>query len=545
LIGFHPTLIQPDTNATTTMLLADRRIALDARPAPARPAPLEVVMLGHCPPEGPARWDRVARDEPMLAEIAALGFTGEVARLRAWQRGTSLPAPQPGLSDDELRALQHLPLPIRSLGHYQTLFPQAFSAPTAQASRLAGNTAWLPWAVQDFFDGNEPGYEETRTLWVLRVPESAGVAGFLPQVRPDLAAPAGLGAFDRALAVPRAGLLLLPDLERLQVPARLPDVPRLRLPNPEPVFLPLGSASDDGHRERRLATEMPTADVSPDLAASLAPIARTLARRRPDLMCLMSVPFAVQAAGELPAPAAPWLALAQQAAGLGDALRQVQWLYPYLRGPGRPLVSASGMVAGLQARVAQRFGPWRSAAARALPAGALPWPPASAQQAAAWRAAGLSVLVQRNGRAMLDDEALPVPVLPSADLANMPRAQRARADWRSAEVQRFMGWLRRELQALGERLLFDVDAQDPRPEQALRHFFTQLHAAGALRGARPEQAFRIQAVAAGDSAESTLAFEIELAPAFPIDLIRISFVHDRADGTARVDARLDGDTGHG
>ena len=112
-----------------------------------------------------------------------------------------------------------------------------------------------------------------------------------------------------------------------------------------------------------------------------------------------------------------------------------------------------------------------------------------------------------------------------------------------------MGWLRRELQALGERLLFDVDAQDPRPEQALRHFFTQLHAAGALRGARPEQAFRIQAVAAGNSAESTLAFEIELAPAFPIDLIRISFMHDRADGTARVDASLvaslDGDTCHG
>ena len=331
--------------------------------------------------------------------------------------------------------------------------------------------------------------------------------------------------------------------------AQLPDVPRLRLPNPEPVFLPLGSAPDDGHRERRLPNEMPTADVSPALAASLAPIARALARRRPDLMCLMSVPFAVQAAGELPAPATPWLALAQQAAGLGDALRQVQWLYPYLRGPGRPLVSASGMVAGLQARVAQRFGPWRSAAARALPAGALPWPPASAQQAAAWRAAGLSVLVQRNGRAMLDDEALPVPVLPGAALANMPSAQRERADWRSAEVQRFMGWLRRELQALGERLLFDVDAQDPRPEQALRHFFTQLHAAGALRGARPEQAFRIQAVAAGNSAESTLAFEIELAPAFPIDLIRISFMHDRADGTARVDASLvaslDGDTGHG
>ena len=69
---------------------------------------------------------------------------------------------------------------------------------------------------------------------------------------------------------------------------------------------------------------------------------------------------------------------------------------------------------------------------------------------------------------------------------------------------------------------------------------------GALRGARPEQAFRVRALpGAGASAESTLAFEIELAPAFPIDLIRITFLHDRAGGTPRISARLGSEAADG
>ena len=527
------------------MLLADRRIELDARPAPTRAAPLEVVMLGHCPPDTEdARWDRLARDEPLLAEIAGLGFTGEVARLCAWQRGEALPEPPAGdgLGDAELRGLVRLPLPIRSLAHFQTLFPRAFEPMAERESRLAGRQAWLPLAVQDFFAGSEPGFEDTRTLWVIRARESEGTAAFLPAARPDLAHPGTLGAFDRALGLPRAGLVLLPDLERLLVPAQLPDVPRLRLPNDEPVFLPLGSKPFDDHRERRHGDEMPVAEAPPGLGDALAPIARALARRRPDMMCLLAVPFAPALRGELPAPAAPFLALGgAAAASLGDALRHVQLLYPYLRGPGRALASASGLVAGAQARVAQRFGPWRSVAGRPLPGLALPWPPVSAQQATQWRAAGLTVLVQRNGRLQLDDEALPAPVLPDADLAHLPPGARLRNEYRSAEVQRFMGYVRRELRALGERMLFDVDPLDPRPEQALRHFFTQLHGAGALRGARPEQAFRIRALPAPGAAESTLAFEIELAPAFPIDLIRVSFVHDRAAGVPRIATDLAGE----
>lgn len=525
------------------MLLADRRIELDARPAAVGAAPLEVVMLGHCPPEGAARWDRVARDATMLDEIAALGFTGEVKRLRAWQRGEPAPpAPDDGPSDEALKALLGLPLPIRSLGHFQTLFPGAADAACQRSSRLGGDRAWLPRAVQDFFAGHDAGFDDTRTLWVIRVPEADGVRAFLPEARPDWARPASLGAFDRALLVPRAGLVVLPDLERLLVPAQLDDVPRLRLPNVEPVFLPLGTATDDGHRERRLPREMPGPDESSAPGAVLVPILRALARRRPDMLALLSVPLAAVKPGELPAPSPEWLALGDAdgaaAASLGDALRRVQLLYPYLRDRERDLVGASGLVAGAQARVAQRHGPWRSVAGRPLPGLAQAWPPVSVQQAAAWRERGLSVLQQRAGRLLLDDESLPAPVLPQADLDGMARVERERADWRSAEVQRFIGWVRRELQALGERLLFDVDPLDPRPEHALRSFFAQLHAAGALRGARPEQAFRIRPLPIGQSPQSTLAYEIELAPAFPVDLIRLTFVHERAEGLPRIEAAL-------
>ena len=63
------------------MLLADKRIELDARPTARRLAPVEVVLNGHCPSlDGRARWDRLARDPAVLGEIAALGFGAEIGR---------------------------------------------------------------------------------------------------------------------------------------------------------------------------------------------------------------------------------------------------------------------------------------------------------------------------------------------------------------------------------------------------------------------------------------------------------------------------------
>lgn len=538
------------------MLLADQRITLDARPAILPPAAIEAVMLGHCPSaDGLARWDRLARDEAALAEIAALGWTAQVARLRALHAG----APAAGAADADLQALYDLPLPIRSFAYFQTLFPQAFTAATATRSRLAGASAWLPAAVQDFFARTDarPGADslvgrdphDGRTLWVIRVREADGVAAFLPDAALDSGAglldPARLGPFGRALLITRAGLLLLPDLERLLVPAALPDLPRPRSARTLPVFLPDPPPLDDSHRGSPVPASAAPTPPAPAPASLVLPIVRALARWRPDMQCLLALPLDQSPQDELPAPSAAVLA---HLAALAEhpqhrsSLRHLQLVYPYLRGPDRPLASPCGLLAGVQARVAERFGPWRSIAGRPLDALQQPWPPVHQAQATQWRGQpGVTVLMQaagQAGRLVVDDEALCVPCLPEADLQRMRPDERLQPHWRSAEVMRFMGWLRRTLQRLGEQMLFDVDPGDPRPEIALRAFFARLHQRGALRGTLPEQAFRIRRQP-GDG--TTLAFEIEIAPAFPIDRLRIAFLHDRDAG--RIETRVGRGTG--
>lgn len=533
------------------MLLADRRVELDPRPEPGRAAPVEVVMIGHCPsPDGGAQWQRLARDAGLLEEIRVLGFSRELARLQQLLDGADADGP----GDADLRALYRLPIPIRSLGHFQALFPLAFDTDAGYRSALAGRVAWLPLAVQDFFTGGAPehadaGIPDARILWIIRVPERDGIRAFLPRPGADPARPETLGAFGQALLVPRAGIVVLPDLERLLVPAALPDVPRLRLANPDPVFLPCGTEIDDTHRERRNPDEMPPATEAADPRRIVADIALALSRLRPDMQCLLALPLAAQPRDELPAPEPGFLDLLR-AGGAGRAgdpdsraqarrLRHLQFLWPYLRGPDRDLASPCGLVAGAQARVAQRAGVWRSIGGRPLPGLLRPWPPVSQQQASGLREdPGVTVLVVRAGKLQVDDEALCAPCLPAADLDRMDRASRAMGHWRSAEAMRFMGWLRRELRALGERLAFAADPRDARAGIALHAFFARLHAAGALRGARPEHACRIRQL---PPAGSTLAFEIEVALAYPLDRIRVTFLQDHhASGAdARIEA-LDG-----
>ncbi len=528
------------------MLLADRRIEIDARPAPPAPPVLEVVMLGHCPgpaddPARGAQWQRVAGDRVLLGEIAELGFHRAARRL---QELLADPTSAAEPADDALRALYRLPLPIVSLSQFRVLFPFSFETPTDHVSVLAGDRAWLPAALQDFFEASTSLGREQLKLWVIRVPEEEGAAAFLPVAGADASDPATLGAFERALLPRRAGLLLLPDLERLQVPANMPDVPRLRLDNPLPVFLPCGVEPDDEHRERRNVDEMALAHPPAPLpaAAVVAPIARTLARLRPDMLCLLTVPLALAPEGELPVPAPAFLGylselvarpIDEAAADAESAggLRHLQFLYPYLRAPGRPLSSPSGLIAGMQALVAQQHGPWRSIGERPLPGRSLPWPALGQNEATSLRQTpGVTVLLRRKNGNVVDDERLCMPCLPLVALRRLNAEQRHREHWLSAEVMRFMGWLQRELRILGERLVFDADVRDPRPELALRAFFNRLHALGALRGARPEDAFRLARRSEG---ESTLICDIEIAPAYPLDLIRITFLQDRHTASVR------------
>ena len=117
---------------------------------------------------------------------------------------------------------------------------------------------------------------------------------------------------------------------------------------------------------------------------------------------------------------------------------------------------------------------------------------------------GIGVLHLRNGQVVLDDERLVVPALYKEDYVAGDRSDRIDG-FRSGEVARFMGYLKRELQALGENLIFNIGTDDPRPRLTLEKFFLNLYRAGALRGSLPEKAFRIRQLSSRENQIAGLA----------------------------------------
>ncbi len=460
-------------------------------------------MLGHCP--GRSRPERLLALPAALEDMRAAGFSTTVERLQAGERA----------------GLHHVPLPLCAAAEFHDIFPDAARAPSDYVSILAGDRAWLAQAVDDFFaNGGEK-------LWVIRLPEQGPSPHehFLASDGSRLHDQDGLRGLDVVLSIPSIGLVAFPDLERLQIPARLPDIPRVRLENPVPRFLPCGSELDDDHRERRHPHELPVTHPPLALERVLAGIVGPIARHRPDMQCLMTLPLAYSDTLDVPVldPSARALlsGLRRRSDRDGQVLRHLQCLFPYLRGPRHRLCSAVGIVAGLQSQVAATSGPWRSMAARAMVTDALPWPRIGQATLVGLREdPGVALLRVRNGRVSVDDERLLVPALPQSDLAGRELARFN--GYRSGELMRFLGFLKRRLQALGEQLVFDSDPDDPRPQRLLQDFLRSLHARGALRGALPQEAFR---VTRRPASEGVLLFEIEIAPAFPIDRLSLTFIN--------------------
>ncbi|HAU12166.1 MAG TPA: hypothetical protein DCS92_00540 [Gammaproteobacteria bacterium] len=135
------------------------------------------------------------------------------------------------------------------------------------------------------------------------------------------------------------------------------------------------------------------------------------------------------------------------------------------------------------------------------------------------------MLRQRQGQVELDDERLLVPALHPQDYLNANNPERFDGH-RSAEVMRLLGYLRRQLTALGEQLIFNLDYRDPRPRLLLERFLRQLQQRGALRGATAEQAFQIKEI---QTQEAVMIYEIMIAPALPIDQIRLTFTNQHGE----------------
>jgi len=475
----------------------------------------------------PARVD-AELGEPVRAQLLAAGlgdYVDAASTLRLFlgdpANASLVPAAVNALAS-EVGALYHLPLPLRSSAEFHDVFPDAGDAECAYASALAGSRAWLARAVDDYFvNGGE-------TAWVLRIPERSGAAGFLSlddrAVHPATADRSALRGVAAALAVPSIAVLALPDLERLQIPANLAEPPAFRPQNPAPTFLPLSSPAEPTSSAPVTA---PSPAAPEPLAAVLAAVLPLLEKHRPDVQLLLSLPLAHSSQTDFPAldpDALSAIAGVKQHPG-GRALRHVQLLFPYLRAPGSALHSAVGAIAGLQAYVARRTGPWGSIAARPLVTDATPYPHVEQPDAVRLREdPGVGVLLRRRGLVSVDDERLVVPALHPDDYAGALEPRRFDG-FRSAEVMRFLGFLRRQLRALGEVLLFEVDHRDARLRILLDRFFRQLHARGALRGALPEQAYALTERRAPDG---VLAVDISIAPSFPIDRLRLTFAD--ADG---------------
>lgn len=480
------------------MDLLGGRIRLNPRPSVSAEPPLGVALLGHCP--GRARPERLRAGA--LAEVRRIGYVAAADRLAS---GGELPSP--------LAELHHLPLALRSIAEFEDLFPEARTRACAHGSPLAGRGAWLPQAVEDFFaNGGE-------CLWVVRIPESEQQRGFLPPGPVFLNDVEALRGLQTVLVIPELGVVGLPDLERLQLPADLADVPPLEQPLREPAFLPCARPAPAAPA----LTPVPAAAATPrPTGALLGDIGTLLARHRPDLLCLYSLPLDYsRAAG---GPRVDDAALAQieslKLSAQGHDLRRVQLLAPYLRGLRYRLGSAVGLVAGLQAATARRQGVWRSVAGIPMLTEGKPYPRVTARQAARLAATpGVGVLSYQSGRVSLQDERLAVPFIHGSDYVRL--RDKSRLDgYRSGEVARFMGFLMRQLRDLGEIMVFAMDFRDPRPRLLLEAFFRRLYRAGALRGRLPQDSFSIRE---RRPRQGAVVYDIEVAPAFPIDRVHLTF----------------------
>ena len=197
-------------------------------------------------------------------------------------------------------------------------------------------------------------------------------------------------------------------------------------------------------------------------------------------------------------------------------------LFPYLRSPRYALRSTVGAVAGVIASSARRRGIWRSVAGIPLVTDGRPYPLLSMTQGIALREnPGIGVVQRRARQVLLDDERLAVPALQRNDYRPGVYGERL-DDLRAGEVVRFIGFLVRQLKVLGESLIFNIGFDDPRPRLLLEKFFMGLYRQGALRGSLPEHAFSIRRAAVQ---EAVIAYDIEIAPAYPIDRIVLTFVN--------------------
>src|SRR5688572_19580526 len=333
------------------MNLATRRIVLEPSPAAvAQAGELEAFFVGHAP--GGAKPERLAASsEELRLTRQRLGAAGFQRVLAALDRYVSLgEVPSGRLNRLRVSGLYHLPLPIGSPAELRRLFPAAAATPCQRSSRLAGDRAWLTTAVEDFFHAGG------RRAWVVVVPEEEGRAAFLPRpqrtLREDVEELTGA---ELVAACADVALLLVPDLERLQVPARTSVLRGFEPAPAEPRFLPCAGGDV---KVAPPEPAPPTADEPWAHGNVLARLGGFLAAIRPDVQLLMAPPPELEDGAAVLTPSRA--ALEQLAELPGAAAARVQPLWPYLRSARSRFASPCGVIAGAICKSARERGAWRS-----------------------------------------------------------------------------------------------------------------------------------------------------------------------------------------
>lgn len=109
---------------------------------------------------------------------------------------------------------------------------------------------------------------------------------------------------------------------------------------------------------------------------------------------------------------------------------------------------------------------------------------------------------------------------------------------RALSVRRFMILLRRLIEREGARYVFEPNGDDFRDavRAQWQELLTGLYARGALRGARPEDAFRIVIDPQGEGARAIelgrLVIELQVAPAQPLRFLNVRLVQTGSEGLA-------------
>jgi hypothetical protein len=311
-----------------------------------------------------------------------------------------------------------------------------------------------------------------------------------------------------------AGLLVLPDLEQLCLESSLPPLPSTpaRPPAP-PAFRP---AAD---------FVAPTPPAVPPLPAGLAPIdpfdiltrVSGLLTSRPDMLCLFSLPIGADQTQSVPRLLQRADAYLHGVKPLGPDLPQLQAFAPLVHDSSGAITTPSGLIAGFLAATAETDGVWRSIAGRTLPLGVTPLRRIDSNALDVLRALGVAPLRFAGAGTTLDDDILAVRRDPPS---NAPR--------RAAGARRLMGWLLRNLERLGEQLVFESVLNDGRVELILSDLFDALRQRGALNGRQLDEAVTITR---SNPAPNAVRFDIGINMSVPVETIALSFLDGSVTAT--------------